>query len=177
MSFKNRKPNTFQSPAPTQPPAASPPPQDTSNDVQVVVMSHAADLPLPAYATAGAAGIDLRAAIDKETALMAGARMLVPTGIKLALPPGMEAQVRPRSGLALQDGVTVLNAPGTIDPDYRGEVMVLLINLGGKVHYIKRGDRIAQMVFSRFCEARLNTVDRLTDTERGENGFGSTGTL
>lgn len=179
MSSKNRK---FFTPAPASAVVAPEPTPvavsasgPTAETVMVQVMSHAADLPLPDYATAGAAGVDLLAAIDKDLALMAGSRVLVPTGLRLALPAGMEAQIRPRSGLALNYGLTVLNAPGTIDPDYRGEVKVLLVNLGGALHVIRRGDRIAQMVFSRFCTANLAKVDTLSATERGEGGFGSTG--
>ncbi len=135
----------------------------------------AEDLPLPAYETAGAAGLDLRAAVDAPLEVQAGARVLVPTGLQLALPPGFEGQVRPRSGLALRHGVVLPNAPGTIDPDYRGELKVILWNAGEEVFRIERGDRIAQLVVSRFERVTLEEVTRLDDTERGDGGFGSTG--
>jgi dUTP pyrophosphatase len=130
-------------------------------------------LPLPAYATEGAAGMDLRADVAVE--LAAGARALVPTGIAIAVPPGHEAQVRPRSGLALRDGVTCLNSPGTIDSDYRGEVGVILANLGQKPVYLKRGDRIAQLVVAPVTRAELALAVSLPPTGRGEGGFGHTG--
>jgi dUTP pyrophosphatase len=131
------------------------------------------DLPLPAYETAGAAGMDLRAA--EAVTLKPGARHLVPTGLAIALPDGFEAQVRPRSGLAVKHGVTVLNAPGTIDSDYRGEVKVILANLGSEPFVIARGDRIAQLVPAAVQRATLAEVDSLDDTARGAGGFGSTG--
>ncbi|MGJ0506488.1 MAG: dUTP diphosphatase [Methylocystis sp.] len=134
-------------------------------------------LPAPAYASPGAAGLDLYAALPagQKLVLEPGARDLVPTGIQIALPQGYEAQVRPRSGLAVQHGVTVLNAPGTIDSDYRGEVKALLVNLGGQPFEITRGMRIAQLVVAAVVRARLVEVDELDETERGEGGFGSTG--
>ncbi|WP_332692970.1 dUTP diphosphatase [Bosea sp. (in: a-proteobacteria)] len=144
--------------------------------VQIKRLPHAQDLPLPAYETAGAAGLDLRAALPQGTLELApGARALVPTGLVLALPPGSEGQVRPRSGLALRHGVTVLNAPGTIDADYRGEVQVLLVNLGQQPFAIRHGDRIAQLVVAAVAQARLVEVAVLDDTDRGAGGFGSTG--
>lgn len=130
-------------------------------------------LPLPAYETAGAAGMDLRAA--EAVTLKPGARHLVPTGFSIALPLGFEAQVRPRSGLAVKHGVTVLNSPGTIDCDYRGEVKVPLINHGHDDFVIARGDRIAQMVIAPVTRVKWNEVDELDDTARGAGGFGSSG--
>lgn len=132
-------------------------------------------LPLPAYQTGDAAGVDLRAAVRAPVLLEPGGRALVPTGFAIALPPGYEAQVRPRSGIALAHGVTVLNAPGTIDPDYRGEIKVLLINLGTAPFHIARGDRIAQLVVSPIARPVFLEVDRLDDTARGSGGFGHTG--
>ena len=144
--------------------------------VRIKRLPHAQDLPLPAYETAGAAGLDLRAALpERDLELVPGARCLVPTGLVLALPPGSEGQVRPRSGLALRHGVTVLNAPGTIDADYRGEVQVLLVNLGQQPFTIRHGDRIAQLVVAPVAQARLVEVHSLDDTVRGAGGFGSTG--
>jgi len=135
------------------------------------------DLPLPAYATSGAAGMDLHAALDKPLVLKPGERALIPTGIAIALPPGCEAQVRPRSGLALRHGLGMVNAPGTIDSDYRGEINVLLINLGGESIELKRGDRIAQMIVAPVM--RVQWDDRgeepLEETARGAGGFGHTG--
>jgi dUTP pyrophosphatase len=146
--------------------------------VKVVRLAHAEDLDLPAYQSAGAAGMDLVAAVLKlrPMRLAPGARALVPTGLILELPPGTEAQVRPRSGLALRHGVTVLNSPGTIDSDYRGEVMVLLANLGETAFAIRRGERIAQLVVQRVERIRLIEVGAAKPTRRGAGGFGSTGT-
>lgn len=141
--------------------------------IPVLRLPHGADLPLPAYATAGAAGMDLRAA--EALTLAPGQRALVATGIAIALPAQFEAQVRPRSGLAVKHGVTVLNAPGTIDWDYRGEIKVPLINLGTDDFVIARGDRIAQMVIAPVAVARLEAVTTLPDTARGDGGFGSSG--
>ena len=138
-------------------------------------LPHGADLPLPRYETEGAAGLDLRAAIGEPLALAPGARALVPTGIALQLPAGYEAQVRPRSGLALRHGVTVLNAPGTVDSDYRGEVSVVLINHGAEPFGIERGDRIAQLVIAPVSHARLVATELLDETVRGAGGYGSTG--
>lgn len=138
-------------------------------------LPHGADLPLPAYETEGAAGLDLRAAIAEGFSLAPGERALVPTGLSMQLPEGFEGQVRPRSGLAVKHGVTVLNAPGTIDSDYRGEVKVPLINLGQEPFAIARGDRIAQMVIAPVTRAILTEVAGLDATARGAGGFGSTG--
>lgn len=145
--------------------------------VKVVRLPHAEGLALPAYQSSGAAGMDLLAAVParKPMRLASGARSLVPTGLILELPVGTEAQVRPRSGLALRHGVTVLNSPGTIDSDYRGEVMVLLANLGDAPFDIRRGERIAQLVIQRVEQAALVEVDATTATTRGAGGFGSTG--
>lgn len=138
-------------------------------------LAHNADLPLPAYETAQSAGMDLPAAIGDDLILAPGARALVPTGLAIALPDGYEAQIRPRSGLAARDGVTVLNTPGTVDADYRGEVKVILINLGDGPFTVSRGMRIAQMVIAPVTQARMVESDTLPETERGEGGFGSTG--
>ena len=145
--------------------------------VEIQVLANAHGLALPAYQSAHAAGLDLLAAIrdDAPLTLMPGHRALVPTGLILAVPPGYEAQVRPRSGLALKHGVTVLNAPGTIDADYRGEVGVLLVNHGEVPFTITRGERIAQMVIAPVTRANLVAVASLSATERGGGGFGSTG--
>lgn len=142
-------------------------------EIGVLRMPGAEDLDPPAYASAGAAGLDLVAAAP--VTLAPGARALVPTGIAIALPPGHEAQVRPRSGLALKHGITVLNAPGTIDADYRGEIGVILINLGAHPVALARGDRIAQLVVQPVVRARLAPRIRLDETGRGAGGFGSTG--
>lgn len=138
-------------------------------------LDHGRDLPLPAYQSELAAGLDLLAAVDGPLFLAPGERALVPTGLSMALPAGYEAQVRPRSGLAAKHGVTVLNTPGTIDADYRGEVKVILINLGQAPFEINRGDRIAQMVIAPVLQAEIREVDVLPDTRRGAGGFGSTG--
>ena len=145
--------------------------------IAVVRLPHGRGLDLPAYQSAGAAGMDLLAAVPKRTPLRLapGARALVPTGLVLQLPPGFEAQVRPRSGLALRHGITVLNSPGTIDSDYRGEVQVLLANLGSEPFAIARGERIAQLVVQRVEQARLVEVAEIAPTPRGAGGFGSTG--
>jgi len=132
-------------------------------------------LELPAYATGGSAGMDLRAAVAEELILAPGERALVPTGIRIAVPPGCEAQVRPRSGLALRHGITLLNTPGTIDADYRGPVGVIMANLSAEPFVIRRGDRIAQLILAPVVRARLEVVPELPDTERGEGGFGHTG--
>lgn len=143
--------------------------------IEILRLPHAKDLPLPAYATEGAAGLDLLAAIDADTELKPGARAAIPTGIALAVPHGFEAQVRPRSGLALNHGITCLNTPGTIDSDYRGEIKVILINHGDTPFPIKRGTKIAQMVIARHEHATFVEVRELGATERGAGGFGSTG--
>ncbi|MGC1379812.1 MAG: dUTP diphosphatase [Candidatus Baltobacteraceae bacterium] len=132
-------------------------------------------LPLPDYMSEHAAGADLCAALREQLTLLPGARALVPTGFSIALPPGYEAQIRPRSGLAIRSGVTCLNAPGTIDADYRGEVQVVLANLGSEPVVIRRGDRIAQMVVAPVSRAAFDLVDELPPTARGGGGFGSTG--
>jgi len=145
--------------------------------VRVQRLPHAEGLALPAYETSGSAGMDLRAALAEGEiiTLAPGARVLIPTGLKIALEPGYEAQIRPRSGLAFKHGVTCINSPGTVDSDYRGEVGVLLINHGQVAFDIQRGERIAQMVIARYEQAQLNLVDSLDETLRGEGGFGSTG--
>ncbi len=130
---------------------------------------------LPGYATEASSGLDLRAFVDQPITLKPLERSLIPTGISIAIPEGYEAEVRPRSGLAVQFGVTVLNAPGTVDADYRGEVKVILINLGSSPFEIKRGDRIAQMVFKRVVRVNWREVEQLPASGRGEGGFGSTG--
>ena len=144
--------------------------------VAVRRLEHNEDLPLPAYESAHAAGMDLPAAVTGDVVLAPGARAMVPTGLAIALPDGFEAQVRPRSGLAARDGVTVLNTPGTIDADYRGEVRVILINLGDAPFTISRGMRIAQMVIAPVTRVVIGETDVLPETARGEGGFGSTGT-
>lgn len=145
--------------------------------VRIVRLAHAEGLPLPAYQSEGAAGMDLLAAVEEAAPviLAPGDRELIPTGLVLELPPGMEAQIRPRSGLALRHGITVLNSPGTVDSDYRGEVKVLLINLGDAPWEIQRGERIAQLIFQRVERATLVEVAVLGNTRRGAGGFGSTG--
>jgi dUTP pyrophosphatase len=144
--------------------------------VPVRKLAHAADLPLPAYATEHSAGLDLLAAVEAPLELAPGARALVPTGIAIALPDGYEAQVRPRSGLALHHGIGVLNSPGTIDADYRGEIGVILINAGAEAYRVERGARIAQLVIAPVARASWREVDDLADSDRGGGGFGSTGT-
>jgi dUTP diphosphatase len=146
-------------------------------EVRIMRLPHGKDLPLPSYQSEHAAGLDLIAAVpgDAPLELAPGARALVPTGIAVALPQGYEAQVRPRSGLAVRHGLTVLNAPGTIDADYRGEVQVLLINLGSETVTVSRGMRIAQLVIAPVSRARLTEASALDPTVRGKDGFGSTG--
>jgi len=145
--------------------------------IRVAPLPHFAGLDLPAYETAGAAGMDLRAAVaeDAPVTLAPGKRAMIPTGLTLALPPGYEAQIRPRSGLAARHGLTCLNSPGTIDADYRGEIKVILINHGEDAFIIKRGERIAQMVIASVIQGQLDVVTMLDETERGAGGFGSTG--
>lgn len=138
-------------------------------------LPHAKGLNLPGYATEFSAGCDLEAAVETPMTLQPGARALVPTGLAIALPPGFEAQIRPRSGLAFKNGVTVLNSPGTIDADYRGEIKVLLINHGQEPFTIERGMRIAQMIVARHEQAAWEVCEQLPDTARGAGGFGSTG--
>jgi dUTP pyrophosphatase len=147
----------------------------TGIDVKVIRLPHGADLPLPQYQSAQAAGLDLLAAVAAEVILAPGQRAMIPTGIALALPAGTEAQVRPRSGLAARQGVTVLNTPGTVDADYRGEIQVILINLGQEPFVVARGARIAQLVIAPVLRARLTETRELSGTVRGEGGFGSTG--
>jgi len=143
--------------------------------VLIVKLPHGNDLPLPHYATAGSAGLDLLAAVSEEIELLPGQRIAVPTGIAIELPAGAEAQIRPRSGLALNHGITCLNAPGTIDSDYRGEIKAILINHGDTVFKISRGMKIAQMVIARYEQAVLYESESLSSSERGAGGFGSTG--
>jgi len=149
----------------------------SSITIDVRILPHGEGLPLPAYQTPHAAGLDLLAAVPEDAPLVlaSGRHAMVPTGLSIALPEGYEAQVRPRSGLAARHGVTVLNSPGTIDADYRGEVCVLLINHGLDPFTIRRGERIAQMVVASVVRADLNIATSLTATERGSGGFGSTG--
>jgi dUTP pyrophosphatase len=149
----------------------------TEINVKVMRLPHGADLPLPAYQSALAAGMDLLAAIPADVPLVIppGRWASVPTGIALALPSGTEGQVRPRSGLAARHGITVLNAPGTIDADYRGEVQVLLVNLGRESFSVMRGERIAQLVIAPITHAQLSETKNLNETARGSGGFGSTG--
>ncbi|HMM63855.1 MAG TPA: dUTP diphosphatase [Mesorhizobium sp.] len=146
--------------------------------VGFVRLVHGEDLPLPAYESAGAAGMDLRAAVpeDRPLLILPGRRALVPTGLVMEIPEGLEGQVRPRSGLALKHGITCLNTPGTIDSDYRGEVKVLLVNLGDEDFYVERGMRIAQIVFAPVVQARVEERGLAGGTARGAGGFGSTGT-
>lgn len=145
------------------------------NKVLFKKLPHAADLDLPAYKSSHAAGMDLRAALEEPLVLEPGKRALVPTGLQMALPEGYEAQIRPRSGLAYRNGITMLNTPGTIDADYRGEVKVLAINHGDEAFTIRHGDRIAQMVIAPIQQMFVEEVEDLPDTERGSGGFGSTG--
>ena len=146
-------------------------------EIRVIRLSHGADLPLPAYHSAEAAGLDLIAAVpaDKPIKIPPGGRVSVPTGIAIALPPNHEGQIRPRSGIAIRYGVTVLNAPGTIDADYRGEVLVILINHGSEIFEVTRGTRIAQLVVAPIQHAKLVEAASLGETERKAGGFGSTG--
>ena len=143
--------------------------------ISVRLLREGGAVALPAYQTEGSSGVDLCAAIDEEVVLPPMGRALVPTGIAVSLPPGVEAQVRPRSGLAARHGVTCLNSPGTIDSDYRGEIRVILINFGDEPFLVRRGDRIAQMVFMPVLRASFRVVEDLDATPRGEGGFGHTG--
>jgi len=147
-----------------------------SVEVAVTRLPHGADLELPSYETDDAAGMDLRAAVTDDVVLAPGERTLIPTGLAIALPSGYEAQVRPRSGLALRNGISLVNTPGTIDADYRGEVGVIVINHGTEAFTVDRGMRIAQMVIAPVTQARWRETDNLSDTARGTGGFGSTGT-
>jgi dUTP pyrophosphatase len=146
-------------------------------EIHIARLPHAVDLPLPSYQSQAAAGMDLLAAVPADTPVVIapGARAMIPTGIAIALPPGTEGQVRPRSGLALRHGLTILNAPGTIDADYRGEVGVILINLGDESFTVTRGMRIAQLTVTPIVRAQLREVGQLDETSRGTGGFGSTG--
>ncbi len=148
----------------------------TSLPVEVTRLSGNEDLLLPAYETSQSAGMDLPAAVIGEVVLEPGQRVMIPTGLAIALPKGFEAQIRPRSGLAARNGLTVLNSPGTIDADYRGEIQVILANLGDAPFTVERGMRIAQMVIAPVTRIEWNEVDELTETVRGAGGFGSTGT-
>ena len=133
------------------------------------------DIPMPCYMTPLAAGMDICAAMENETTLAPGAIRLIPTGFAMALPPGFEAQIRPRSGLAVKHGISLVNSPGTIDADYRGEVKIALINLGNAAYTVRRGERIAQMIIQRVYQARLEIADKLDETDRSDGGFGHTG--
>ena len=146
--------------------------------VRLLRLPHAAGLPLPAYQSELAAGLDLVAAVpaDASVVIAPGERAMIPTGIAIALPPGVEGQIRPRSGLAVRHGVTVLNSPGTVDADYRGEVRVILVNLGAESYTVERGGRIAQLVLGATMQAMICEVASLDETTRGVRGFGSTGT-
>ncbi|WP_428236615.1 dUTP diphosphatase [Gracilimonas sp.] len=143
--------------------------------VLIKKLDHAKDLPLPNYESVAAAGMDVRAAVETPIVIKPGERTLIPTGLQMALPEGYEAQIRPRSGLAIRNGITMLNAPGTIDADYRGEVKVIAINHGEEEFVVNHGDRIAQMVIAPVTQLPLLEVDELDETDRGEGGFGSTG--
>ncbi|MFT9025245.1 dUTP diphosphatase [Acetobacter indonesiensis] len=151
-------------------------PRSSGLTVRVQRLAHAQDLPLPSYATAGAAGMDLIAAVRESLILQPGGRTLVPTGLRIALPPGYELQVRPRSGLAFKNGIVLPNSPGTIDEDYRGEVGVIMLNAGDQPFVITRGMRIAQAVVAPVERVSWDECDELDETERGAGGFGSTGT-
>lgn len=143
--------------------------------VHIQKVNYGKNLPLPGYMTEGSAGVDLYAAVDEPRRLISGEHMLVPTGIKIALPAGFEAQIRPRSGLAYKNGITLLNSPGTIDSDYRGEIKAILINLGKKDFLINHGERIAQMVIQRYPAVIFAECEELPSTERNDGGFGHTG--
>jgi dUTP pyrophosphatase len=151
-------------------------PGAASVSVRITRLRGARDLPLPERATPGASGFDLPAAVDGDLVIEAGARALVPTGLAIAVPEGFEAQVRPRSGLALRHGIVLPNAPGTIDADYRGEVQVILMNAGREAFTVRRGDRIAQLVITPVAHAEWEEVEALDETPRGAGGFGHTGT-
>lgn len=148
---------------------------ETQTAVRIKKLEHGKTMDLPAYATKQSAGMDLMAAIDEAVVIEPGERMIIPTGIAIGLPDGFEAQIRPRSGLAAKYGLTVLNTPGTIDADYRGEIKVILVNLSQEAYTVEKHARIAQMVIARYEHVHLTHVDSLEDTERGTGGFGSTG--
>lgn len=143
--------------------------------IEVVPLPGAEDIPLPSYETEHASGMDLRAAVEEPLTLAPGERQAVPTGLAMAIPPGYEGQVRPRSGLAIRNGLTMINSPGTIDADYRGEVKILLVNLGDAPVTLRRGDRIAQLIIAPVTQAEWQPVAHLPETARGEGGFGHTG--
>lgn len=148
---------------------------DPTINVQVLRLEHGKSLDLPQYETPGSSGMDLMAAIEEQVTISPGERILVPTGLAIAIPDGYEAQVRPRSGLAIKHGITCLNSPGTIDSDYRGEIKVILINLGTTDYKIEPGSRIAQIIFAGVMKASWRTVKGLPDSDRGSGGFGHTG--
>ncbi len=143
--------------------------------VAVIKAEHAADLPLPRYMTDGSAGMDLYAAVETKIEIKPGERALIPTGLHMAIPVGYELQVRPRSGLAINQGIGVLNSPGTIDPDYRGEIKIILINMGQEPYAVMRGDRVAQAVLCPVIQARFELTEQLPPSGRNEGGFGHTG--
>lgn len=143
--------------------------------LRIKKLDYAKELPLPSYATPGSAGLDLRSASAEPVVISPGERALVPTGLMLEIPEGYEGQVRPRSGLALKNGISLVNSPGTIDSDYRGEVKVIMINLGDDHFMVNYGDRIAQLVIAPVVQAQIEEVDRVEDSDRGMGGFGSTG--
>lgn len=143
--------------------------------ISIKILPHGRGLDLPEYATQGSAGVDLRAAIEGNLVLQAGERKLIETGIAIALPPGYEAQIRPRSGLAIKMGISLVNSPGTIDSDYRGEIKVILINLGQEPVEFQRGDRIAQMVIAQYVHAQFEELQELDETQRADGGFGHSG--
>jgi dUTP pyrophosphatase len=145
------------------------------NSILFKKLPHAKDLPLPEYESKSAAGMDIRAALETPITLKPGERTLIPTGLQMSIPDGFEAQIRPRSGLAIRNGITMLNSPGTIDADYRGEVKVIAINHSNKDFTVEHGDRIAQMVIAPVTQFPVKEVDDLSSTDRGEGGFGSTG--
>jgi dUTP pyrophosphatase len=145
------------------------------NSILFKKLPHAKDLPLPEYESKSAAGMDIRAALETPVTLKTGERTLIPTGLQMSIPDGFEAQIRPRSGLAIRNGITMLNSPGTIDADYRGEVKVIAINHGNEDFTVEHGDRIAQMVIAPVTQFPVKEVNDLSSTDRGEGGFGSTG--
>jgi dUTP pyrophosphatase len=143
-------------------------------EIAIVILPGCDDLPLPRYMTEQSAGMDIYAAVDQEITILTGRREVIPTGLTIALPAGYEAQIRPRSGLALKHGITLINSPGTIDADYRGEIKLLVINHGENSFVVKRGDRMAQMVIQRVCRGQWRRQETLNETERGQGGFGHT---
>ena len=147
----------------------------SSLNISCIQLAHAKDLPLPSYESESAAGMDLRVALDKPLTILPGQRALLPTGLKLAIPEGYEVQIRPRSGLAIKHGITMLNSPGTIDADFRGELHLIAINHGQEAFTVQHGDRMAQMVVQKVHQVQLIQVQELDETTRGEQGFGSRG--